>query len=133
MNTTKAEKVEARRIKAEERRIKAEERRIKAETMRINVEVKTLRGERKAWLTGRVFVALGWWGLPWCDGPGGYGHDDSGCDGCATRLYARDRADEIGTRIDVLLSRLNPLVGEVVPADVGPVWAVSPRPADALF
>ncbi len=80
----------------------------------IKREIADLRRTHRDWLTGRAIAD--WWGVPYHAKPCGEQH----CEGCAGRLFSRDRAAEIGTRIEVLVARLNPLTGDVVPAHVGP-------------
>jgi hypothetical protein len=78
----------------------------KTEQRRINRQVRTLRADRKAWLTGKHLH----WGTPWCGGPGALGHQEPVCEGCATVAWCRDRAAEVTEKIGHLEALLAPVV-----------------------
>jgi hypothetical protein len=68
-----------------------------AEKKNLRKTLRTLRSQRRDWLCGRGLP----WGLPWCTGNGPH-HQRSFCEGCATRLHYRDRAEEIACEIQHL-------------------------------
>lgn len=77
----------------------------KTEQRRINAQLRDLRAGRKALLTGKPYANTG---VPWCAGPGSPGHQDPGCDGCATAALCRWKAGHLTTRIQDLETRLTP-------------------------
>jgi len=70
----------------------------------VNRQIRALQRERRDWLSGTP----GWWGVPWCAGPGSRGHQQPSCEGCCTRLWCADRAGEIAGRIRRLQAQLVP-------------------------
>lgn len=72
----------------------------------VNSKIRALQRERRDWLSGR----MGWWGVPWCGGPGGSGHQEPLCEGCGIAAMARDEAAAIAERIRQLQESLAPPV-----------------------
>lgn len=76
----------------------------------VNSKIRALQRERRGWLSGRIFHEMGWWGIAWCRGPGGSGHQEPVCEGCGTVAWARDEAAAIADRIRQLEESLAPAV-----------------------
>jgi hypothetical protein len=82
----------------------------KTATRAVNRQIRALQRERRDWLTGKLITDMGWWGIPWCRGPGCPGHQESLCEGCGTVAWCRDRAAEVAGQIRQLEASLVPEV-----------------------
>jgi hypothetical protein len=76
----------------------------------VSSQIRALQRDRRDWLTGKLTADMGWWGLPWCSGPGSPGHQEPVCEGCGTVAWCRDRAAEAGQQIRRLEESLAPAV-----------------------
>ena len=85
----------------------------KTEAKRINAQIRELQAERKDILTGRYLPT----GMPWCRGPGSYGHDPGGCEGCCVREYYGDLAEPLLAQISELEALLAPPIEPVPPIE----------------
>lgn len=74
-------------------------------------QLRSLRREWRDWVSGRAFATALWYGAPWCD----HRQPQSGCEGCGTRAYCRDRAAEVAARAETLrLEMVGPVQGELL-------------------
>ncbi|HEX6685742.1 MAG TPA: hypothetical protein VF062_23405 [Candidatus Limnocylindrales bacterium] len=68
-------------------------------------QLRDLRRQWRSWMSGAMFVQMGWWGLPWCS----HRIPQPPCEGCATRMWCRDRAAELGPAAAAITAQLEVL------------------------
>lgn len=79
---------------------------MKTDKKTLRRQLADLRATRRDWLNGATIAQ--WQGMPWCSGPRSPYCQGTGCEGCMTVAYARDRAAEYTPEINRLAALLSP-------------------------